>query len=310
MDPYYATEATRQFDQAGTWYFYCSIHYPSMSGTIEVEPASGAAEPSGVAYTEYRVNGGEWIQLENTEGDEPFASSATFTEPGSYVVEYRSADVAGNVEEAKQISFEIAEPPVGPVPVNLEPPTISGSGKAGTMLTCNPGTWSLPGAYTYTWLRDDGDGFEVVDNRSTNPKRYRTAAEDVGSQVICRVTRTNAHGTSAPADSAPIAIVPRTTGEVPENVTPPALTDSSGLVVTQIRAGRKLKCERGEWTGTGSYSYRWLRDGEEFANPSTNPATYNTTVADIGSEITCEVVRNGKNGVSDPVESQGVLVTP
>ncbi|HEY8465282.1 MAG TPA: hypothetical protein VIL04_00605, partial [Solirubrobacterales bacterium] len=85
---------------------------------------------------------------------------------------------------------------------------------------------------------------------------------------------------------------------------------SSGLVVTQIRAGRKLKCERGEWTGTGSYSYRWLRDGEEIDNPSTNPATYNTTVADIGAEITCEVVRNGKNGVSDPVESQGVVVTP
>jgi plastocyanin len=312
-DPFFATEATRQFDQPGTWTFYCSIHYPAMSGTIEVQPAEGGGytQPSGVAYTEYRVNGGEWVQLENTGGDEPFASSATFEQPGDYDVEFRSADNAGNVEDIEAVSFEIAEPPVGQVPVNLEPPTIEGSGKAGTMLTCKPGTWSLPGAYTFTWLRDSGSGFEVVDNRSTNPKRYRTAAEDVGSQVACRVTRTNSNGTSAPAQSAPVAITPRGgPADVPENTVEPTLTDSAGLVVDQIRAGRKLKCERGEWTGTGSYAYIWLRDGEEFANPSTNPATYNTTVADIGSEITCVVTRTSKGGTSEPAYSNDVLVTP
>ena len=58
-DPDYATQATRKFDEAGEWTFYCSVHFPSMSGTVTVEPGGGAAGPaSGVAKTEYRVDGG------------------------------------------------------------------------------------------------------------------------------------------------------------------------------------------------------------------------------------------------------------
>ncbi|HEY8465619.1 MAG TPA: hypothetical protein VIL04_02320, partial [Solirubrobacterales bacterium] len=69
----------------------------------------------GVAYTEYRVNGGDWVVSENTEGDDPFVTEFTVDDPGAYTVEYRSADAAGNVEEAKSVSFEIEEEeqPVG-----------------------------------------------------------------------------------------------------------------------------------------------------------------------------------------------------
>jgi glucose/arabinose dehydrogenase/type 1 glutamine amidotransferase len=54
---------------------------------------------SGVASTEYRVNGGAW-----TEYKVPFKRS----EPGDYIVEYRSTDRANNVEEPKTLTFTIS----------------------------------------------------------------------------------------------------------------------------------------------------------------------------------------------------------
>ena len=59
-----ATGGQRQFNQAGTYTFYCSFHMPSMTGTVTVE---GGAQnvPSGVAFTEYRVDEGEWTRKAN-----------------------------------------------------------------------------------------------------------------------------------------------------------------------------------------------------------------------------------------------------
>jgi glucose/arabinose dehydrogenase/PKD repeat protein len=109
------------FDQEGEWIYICRLHaafsngeWSGMVGTANVS-AGAAAEPSGVAYTEYRVNGGDWVVSENTEGDDPFVTEFTVDDPGAYAVEYRSADAAGNVEETKSVSFEIEEEeqPVG-----------------------------------------------------------------------------------------------------------------------------------------------------------------------------------------------------
>jgi len=95
------------------------------------------------------------------------------------------------------------------VPQNVTPPSVTGSGKVGTMLTCDPGEWTLSGSYTYTWLLD-GDPVPVGtgpgETGSTNPIRYRAKADEVGKSVVCRVTRTNGNGTSAPADSNAVVI--------------------------------------------------------------------------------------------------------
>ncbi|MBA9083666.1 DNA/RNA endonuclease YhcR with UshA esterase domain [Fontibacillus solani] len=52
---------------------------------------------SGLSGTEYRVNGGEWTNL----------SALTLSENGKYVVEFRSEDKVGNVEESKIIYINI-----------------------------------------------------------------------------------------------------------------------------------------------------------------------------------------------------------
>ncbi|MBB5922972.1 glucose/arabinose dehydrogenase [Actinoalloteichus hoggarensis] len=55
-------------------------------------------EGSGVASTEYRIDDGEW-----TEYSEPFAVAGD----GTHTVEYRSTDVAGNVEDTQSVELRI-----------------------------------------------------------------------------------------------------------------------------------------------------------------------------------------------------------
>ncbi|MFC5468532.1 DUF4962 domain-containing protein [Cohnella suwonensis] len=53
---------------------------------------------SGVALTEYRVSGGEWL---------PYAGPVSDFADGTYEVEYRSTDEAGNPEEIRTFEFKI-----------------------------------------------------------------------------------------------------------------------------------------------------------------------------------------------------------
>ncbi|HEY8467534.1 MAG TPA: plastocyanin/azurin family copper-binding protein [Solirubrobacterales bacterium] len=135
------------FDQEGVYTYNCSLH-PGMQGTVTVgdepgdlspptttltldpaEPPGGVYEEgpvtvrfsatdgeggSGVEVTEYRINGGDWVELENTEGDDPFLSEFTVTDDGEYTIAYRSRDAAGNTETSKYKSFQIGEDVVEP----------------------------------------------------------------------------------------------------------------------------------------------------------------------------------------------------
>ncbi|PKQ29484.1 MAG: hypothetical protein CVT60_05080, partial [Actinobacteria bacterium HGW-Actinobacteria-10] len=73
------------------------------SGTITL---SATDNLSGVYRTEYRIDGGTW-----TEGTEVYVSGT-----GNHTVEYRSQDVAGNVESLRTILIEI-------LPVDVDPPS-------------------------------------------------------------------------------------------------------------------------------------------------------------------------------------------
>ena len=66
---------------------------------------------SGVDYTEYRVNtAGRWAKKANTANASPFVTTVHGAGPGRHVVEYRSADKAGNIEATKSVAFSIAKP--------------------------------------------------------------------------------------------------------------------------------------------------------------------------------------------------------
>lgn len=70
------------------------------AGTVTLAAADG--DGSGVESTSYRVDGGEW---------RAYASPVSVSAPGEHTVEYRSVDVAGNVEEAGRATVAIDEAP-------------------------------------------------------------------------------------------------------------------------------------------------------------------------------------------------------
>ena len=102
--------------QAGTYTFLCKLHsfksegrWQGMVGTA-VAAASPSVPGSGVDYTEYRVNGGDWTRNTNTTGASPFLTPVAISTEGTWTVEYRSVDEAGNQEAVKSVSFTIAVP--------------------------------------------------------------------------------------------------------------------------------------------------------------------------------------------------------
>ena len=158
--------------------------------------------PSGVDFTEYRVNtGGEtgaWVRSDNSEGDDPFATSFTVSAPGSHTVEYRSTDGAGNAEGTKSVAFSIADdggegaptvqgfadPSSGPAPLRvrfsatgLDPDggglTYRWQFEDGTVLGPNATyTFTEPGVHeaTVTVTDDEGDtASDTVEVTVTDP---------------------------------------------------------------------------------------------------------------------------------------------
>lgn len=65
----------------------------TLEATDDVEDGG-----AGVDYSEYRLDGGEW-----TIYAEPFSVG----DPGDHILEYRSADLAGNIEETRSLAFNV-----------------------------------------------------------------------------------------------------------------------------------------------------------------------------------------------------------
>ena len=85
-----------------------------------------------------------------------------------------------------------------PAPVSTSPPTISGTPAAGGAVLCVNGTWvNAPTAFTYRWNRDGAP----IGGATSAP--YTILPADVGRQLSCTVTASNAGG-SAAATSAPV----------------------------------------------------------------------------------------------------------
>ncbi len=67
----------------------------ATSATISFDPTDTL---SGVAYTEYRLDGGSWIR----------GAQAVITTAGVYTLDYRSVDNVGNVEDMNTTTFDIS----------------------------------------------------------------------------------------------------------------------------------------------------------------------------------------------------------
>jgi len=188
--------------------------------------------------------------------------------------------------------------PTGP-PSNSVQPVISGIASVGSRLTLTDvGRWSGYPAptLTYQWYRGDTP---LSGETSTS---YTIVTTDIGQQITCHVTGTNASG-SATAISSPIGLsgppvntnndIPQISGISPYSV---------GSILTLTHAGR--------WNGypTPTLTYQWYRGDTPLSGKTST--SYTTQAADVGQPITCHVTATNAIGSAIAISISIIPTSP
>ena len=191
-------------------------------------------------------------------------------------------------------------------PVNVEPPTITGTPRVGEALTAQNGTWqNSPTTFQYRWLRCNGGG-NNCELLAADGRTYRVAQEDVGSTLRVRVTAVNADG-STNARSEQTEVVGSTAAPL-TNTARPTITGSA-------RVGQELTASEGTWTGNPtSFAFQWQRcDVDSLTCAAVIAATgktYGVRIADLGFRLRVEVTarKDGRSGTA--VSNATAIVVP
>ncbi len=167
---------------------------------------------------------------------------------------------------------------------NTAPAGKAGAIAVGTTLSCEPGTWAESPAFTYQWLRN---GAAIAGAESDE---YEVAVADEGDALQCEVTGTGTSGAAMGAATAAISIAPVPATAPPVVSTRPEVNyeGSKGVV------GKKRACTPGTWSGSPTFSYRWLRNG--VAIPGAETSEYTLSSEDEGTALQCEVTASNAGG--------------
>ncbi|MGA2455221.1 MAG: hypothetical protein ABSG93_17050 [Solirubrobacteraceae bacterium] len=230
------------------------------------------------------------------------ASSYTLTaaDLGSTVRAVVTASNAGGATAASSVATATVLAPPPAAPVNIAPPTVSGSVVEGQTLSAGTGTWSgSPTSYAYQWQDCNSSGAHCVEVSGAIASTYKLAATDVGDTVRAVVTASNAGGATA-ASSAATATVTTPPPVAPSNTALPSISGSA-------EEGQTLSASTGTWSGgPTSYAYQWERcnsSGEACVNASgATSATYKLSAVDVGHTLRVVVTASNVGG-STPASS-------
>jgi hypothetical protein len=181
-------------------------------------------------------------------------------------------------------------------PVNMAPPTISGSLTEGQFLTEAHGTWTNdPTSYSYQW-EDCNAGESCSSIPGATAQKYRLTATDIGHTLRVAESAANSAGASASVTSAPTAVVevPGLTASLPAVSSPPAISGSAIV-------GTHLTASSGAWSGNPvpSFSYQWQRCKPGCADIAGATAdSYKLTSADKGGRVRVVVAATNSVGTA------------
>lgn len=179
-----------------------------------------------------------------------------------------------------------------PVPdISGSVPTISGSAALDETLTAVTGAWTDGAALSYQWLRDG----EAIDGATS--QTYTVVADDVETELAVRVTGSLAGYQSTSLESsrtAPVALK--------------ALSSTTPTITGTSEVGETLTATTGSWTDGTSFSYQWLRAGQEITG-ATNE-TYEVVIADVGSALSVRVAGSKDGFASTTLDSSATTSVP
>ncbi|TWU08136.1 LamG-like jellyroll fold domain-containing protein [Stieleria varia] len=269
------------------------VGVPTITGTVTEDQtltadASGISDNDGLGAFNY-----QWLRDGVAISG---ANAGTYTlgdaDVGTQIsVEMTYTDGNGTAEGPITSAQTAVVVNVNDAPVGI--PTIAGTVTEDQILTADTSGISDNdglGAFSYQWLRDG------VAISGANAGTYTLGDADVGTQISVAVTYTDGNGTAegpltstqtssvVNVDDAPVG-VPAITGTATEDQTLTA--DTSGI---------------SDNDGLGAFGYQWLRDG--VAISGANADTYTLGDADVGAQISVEVIYTDGNGtVEGPLTS-------
>lgn len=175
-------------------------------------------------------------------------------------------------------------------PQVIEPPTVSGTGMPGTMVTVSIGKWSAGGSVSIQWYHGNTPiphGTAEGTTASWSRRRCRVNADWLGEEIRCEITRSNAKGSTTAMSANSVTVLSG-------NITPPTVSGSG-------RPGSMVRVDQGDWSVPGPNTFQWYRDDTPIPQGmgpgetgSTNPKRCRIDPAWSGQEIRCEITRKYK----------------
>ena len=191
-------------------------------------------------------------------------------------------------------------------PVNIEPPTITGTARVGETLTAQNGTWeNSPTTFQYRWLRCNAGG-NNCQLLAADGRTYRVAQADAGSTLRVRVTAVNADG-STNARSEQTEVVGSTAAPLTNTARP--------TITGEARVGQELTATEGTWTGNPtSFAFQWQRcniDAITCADVTgATGRTYGVRIGDLGFRLRVQVTARTDNRSGTATSNPTAVVQP
>jgi len=263
---------------------------PSITGTSAVGSTLTANRGSWTGYPSISYA----YQWQRDTVDISGATASTYTlVSADYETSTRVVVTATNTEGSASANSTAVGPIAGTGPVNTVAPAVTGTTGLGDTLTATSGTWTgYPASFTYAyqWTRNGVD----ISGATANTRVIATA--DSGAALVCRVTATNATGSTSANSNSTTA----QTFTVPVIAGVPTISGTAEV-------GQVLTASASSVTGnpTPTRTWQWVRGGVDISGATS--ITYTLVTADGGTNVSVRQIETNALG-SDDATSTTVAV--
>jgi hypothetical protein len=179
----------------------------------------------------------------------------------------------------------------GDVPVELTPPSVSGTAEEGQTLQLAPGTWQGSTSLQYSWWECGTYTCSQIPGAASST--FVPTSAELRDQIAVGVTAVGAAGsnTELSAETVPVTAEP-----VPVATGVPAITGGTGV-------GETLTASTGTWSNSPTgYGYRWQLCSASGTYcepiPGADSGSYTLTANEVGSTIAVQTYSFNYGGTS------------